>query len=102
MTRSIADLESNAAKFWPAALVEQEQTTSIIPKLIETQEKFIGILYTADKSPTVWKEALALTTTLPPNLFLKHLIVLSDVGGEKLQRYGKELRVFFPNGIMTF
>jgi hypothetical protein len=61
MPRSIADLESNAAKFWPTALVEKEQTTSIIPRLIDTQEKFIGILCTAEKSPTAWKEAIAIT-----------------------------------------
>ena len=102
MTRCIADLESNAAKFWPTALVEKEQTTSIIPKLIETQEKFIAVLYTADSSPTVWKEALAITTNLPSNLFVKHLMVLSDVSGESLRGYHKELLTFFPKGIMTF
>lgn len=102
MARDTQDLEARAAKFWPSVLAEREQTTSIIPKLIQTQEKFIGVLYVADASPVAWKEALQATSDLPGNLFLKHLIVLSDVGGEKLQRFRTSLSTFFPESIMTF
>lgn len=58
MPRDIDDLEAHAAKFWPTTLAQREQTTSIIPKLIESQEKFIGILYVADASPTAWRDVL--------------------------------------------
>lgn len=102
MPRDIDDLESHAAKFWPTALARREQTSSIIPMLIESQEKFIGILYVADASPTAWKDVLHATDQMPSNLFLKHLIVLSDVGGEKLQRFRTDIRSFFPDGVMTF
>ena len=102
MPRDIDDLEAHAAKFWPTALAQREQTTSIIPKLIESQEKFIGILYVADASPAAWKGVLRVTDGMPANLFLKHLIVLSDVGGEKLQRFRTDIRNFFPTGKMTF
>lgn len=102
MTRNISDLENSAFKFWPAALSQREQTTSIIPKLIESQEKFIGILYVADASPTAWKDVLQATDGMPAHLFLKHLIVLSDIGGEKLQRFRTDIRNIFPDGVMTF
>lgn len=102
MTRDITDLENHAFKFWPTTLTEREQTTSIIPKLIESQEKFIGILYVADAFPGAWKEVLRATDGMPANLFLKHLIVLSDVGGEKLQRFRTDIHNFFPDGTMTF
>ena len=102
MTRDIKDLENHALKFWPTAISEREQTTSIIPKLIESQEKFIGILYVADASPGAWKDVLQATDGMPANLFLKHLIVLSDVGGEKLQRFSTDIHKFFPDGKMTF
>ena len=102
MLRGIDDLEADAAKFWPTALAQREQTTSVIPKLIESQEKYIGILYVADASPTAWKNVLRATNGMPANLFLKHLIVLSDVGGEKLQRYRTDIHKFFPTGTMTF
>jgi hypothetical protein len=102
MTRDIDDLQSHAFKFWPTSLAQREQTTSIIPKLIESQEKFIGILYVADALPVAWKDVLRATDGMPANLFLKHLIVLSDVGGEKLQRFRTDILNFFPDGVMTF
>lgn len=100
--RNITDLENNALKFWPSKLAEQEQDLSIIPRLIETQDKFISLLNISDASPTVWKETLNSTTSLPANLFLKHLVVLSDIGGEKLKRFKKELRKVFQDSQMNF
>lgn len=102
MVRDIDDLERSAFKFWPPVLSQREQTTSIIPKLIESQEKFIGILYVADAFPSAWKDALWTTEGMPANLFLKHLCVLSDIGGETIQRFRSEISSFFPNGKMTF
>ncbi|MFA7237189.1 MAG: hypothetical protein WC058_10015 [Phycisphaeraceae bacterium] len=102
MPRRIEDLEVHALKFWPTVLAQREHSTSIIPRLIESQEKFIGLLYVADASPRAWKDVLRATTGVPANLFLKHLIVLSDVGGEKLQRFRSDIREIFPNGKMTF
>ncbi|MGD0541572.1 MAG: hypothetical protein ABSB33_08645 [Tepidisphaeraceae bacterium] len=100
--RTIDDLEAHAETFWPTALAKREHKASIIPKLIESQEKFIGILYVADASPVAWKDVLRATEGMPANLFLKHLMVLSDVGGETLQRYRTNIRRFFPAGKMTF
>jgi hypothetical protein len=102
MPRTITDLEGNAEKFWPTQLAEREQNSSVIPRLIETQEKFIGILYVADASPDSWKSVLQATTGMPGNLFLKHLVVLSDIGGEKLQRFRTNLKSFFPQGKMRY
>ena len=42
--RSIENLEQNAIKFWPAEIAVQEKDISIIPKLIETQDKFISFI----------------------------------------------------------
>ncbi len=102
MPRDPKDLEKYAVKFWPTSLSGHEQASSVIPKLIQSQEKFIGILYVADASPFAWKEVLRATAEMPGNLFLKHLIVLSDVGGEKLQRYRVDIHKFFPKGTMSF
>lgn len=100
--RNIEDLENNALKFWPSELAEQEQNSSIIPRLIETQDKFISLLNISDASPTVWKETLNSTASLPANLFLKHLLVLSDIGGEKLMRFKRELSNVFTDRQMSF
>ena len=93
---------NNALKFWPSELAEQVQSSSIIPKLIETQDKFISLLNISDASPTVWKETLKSTKSLSANLFLKHLVVLSDIGGEKLMRFKSELPRVYSDGVMNF
>ena len=59
--------------------------------LIDSQDKFISILNISDKNPTAWKETLKNTKSISANLFLKHLMVLSDIGGEKLMRFKTEL-----------
>lgn len=83
---TVEDLRKNACLFWPSSLAARERETSIIPRLIETQEKFIGVLYVADAGPAAWIQVLGMTEGMPANLFLKHLMVLSDIGGEPLER----------------
>ncbi len=100
--RNLEDLEEHALKFWPTELAQKEQNLSIIPKLIETQDKFISLLNISDGSPFVWKETLRSTKSLSANLFLKHLVVLSDIGGEKLMRFKKEFPKLFINGVLDF
>jgi hypothetical protein len=78
-----------------------ERDASIIPKLIETQDKFISLLNIADSNPFAWKQVLT-CTQLSANLFLKHLMVLSDIGGEKLMRFKTELPNVFENTVMEF
>jgi len=102
MVRSFNDLESNALKFWPERIAEMERNTSIIPKLIETQDKFISLLNIADAEPFAWKSVLANSKQLSANLFLKHLMVLSDIGGEKLMRFKTELPKVFKKNCMGF
>lgn len=89
--RDINDLEISAIKFWPVEISGKEKDASIIPKLIETQDKFISLLDISDADPFKWKDTLNSSKNLSGNLFLKHLMVLSDIGGEKLMRFKKEL-----------
>src|SRR3990167_1822392 len=100
--RDLKDLEANALKFWPPKIAETERNSSIIPKLIETQDKFISLLNIADAEPFAWLKVLATTKELSANLFLKHLMVLSDIGGEKLMRFKKELPKIFEKDTMKF
>ena len=95
--RDINDLENNALKFWPKDIAAQERSSSIIPRLIETQDKFISLLNIADANPFAWKGVLLSSKTLSANLFLKHLIVLSDIGGEMLMRFKHELPHVFKD-----
>ncbi len=100
--RTNDDLKANAVLFWPTELVRTEEKSSVIPLLIETQDKFISLLHVADQSPSCWKSVLSTTKDFPMNLFLKHLMVLTDLGGEKLKRFKTELPAIFPDSEMYF
>lgn len=97
-SRTPDELHENAVRYWPPGLRAKESEASVIPRLIETQDKFIGILHVADSAPDAWKTVLTATRDLPPNVFLKHLMVLADVGGEKLMRLRSDLKRLFLNG----
>jgi hypothetical protein len=96
------ELKPRASLFWPDELRAKEEAISIIPKLIKTQDKFISILDVAELNPSSWKDVLAQTKDFPANLFLKHLMVLADVGVEPLKRIGTELKKIFADGKMVF
>lgn len=98
----LAELENRASKFWPASIIETAANTNVVPVLLDTQSEFISIL-TLSKTPTQWLEILrAAQGAMCENLFLKHLQVLSDVGGEKLQRISRECNELFPEPYMPF
>lgn len=63
--RDINDLENNSVRFWPKKIAQLEKNSSIIPKLIETQDKFISLLNISDPSPFIWKKTLSNTKNLP-------------------------------------
>jgi len=94
-TKTIGELEENAVLWWPSFLSELEGTASIIPLLISTQDKFLSLLTLADKNPFSIFELIN-TSSFPANLFVKHLVVLSDFGGEQIQRLNGQFSSVFP------
>jgi len=76
---------ARASRYWPQELRDRAASIQVLPLLLETQEKFISILQVADKSPEAWERVLD-ESSLAPNLFLKHLMVLANVSGEILKR----------------
>lgn len=93
--RSLKALELNAVKWWPKSLEAKVAALSIIPKLIATQDSFISILTLSGATSEQVFEVLK-ASTMPANLFLKHLCVLTDYGGEKINRLGREFLGIFP------
>jgi hypothetical protein len=96
------ELSKSACLYWPKELAEEALSVSLISPLIETQDDFLSILRISSHTPTSWVDAIKLCDAITPNLFLKHLMVLSDVGGERLQRYSKDIKRIFPDGRMVF
>ena len=92
--KNIQELEANAIFWWPDFLSELEENTSIIPLLLKTQDKFLSLLTLSDKNPTKIFELIK-SSDFPANLFLKHLVVLTDFGGEQIQRLNKQFSSVF-------
>lgn len=102
MAKTIEQLEQNACKYWPKEILESVAKVNTIPFLLETQEPFLSILKYADASPTNWVDVLSGHPTLTANVFLKHLSVMTDIGGERLQRFSKDFSSLFPTGKLEF
>ena len=99
--RTVKELEQVASKFWPDELSALEANLSVIPLLLKTQEQFLNII--GIETPNLESLfAILESATLPANLFLKHLVILADFGGEMLQRVGREFAILFPQGELRY
>lgn len=99
--RTFEELQEVASMFWPTELSEQEAELSIIPTLLETQDDFIAILNV--KVPDIDRLfTIVDSSELPGNLFLKHLMVLSDVSGERLSSINKGFKMLFPSNRLDY
>ncbi|WP_019508717.1 hypothetical protein [Pleurocapsa sp. PCC 7319] len=94
--RDIDDLENNAVLWWPEHLNEMNAAISVIPKLLKTQDDFLKIISLSKNSPFQVFDVIS-ASRFPANLFLKHLCVLADYGGEPIQRLGRSFESVFQS-----
>jgi len=93
--KTFEELEQVASKFWPSELSEMEAKLSVIPLLLKTQDQFISII--SVETPDLDRLFdIVEASSLSANLFLKHLVILADYGGEMLQRVSNEFLTLFP------
>jgi hypothetical protein len=98
--RTLEQLREKAVLHWPDELLEKAGEASVLPLLLKTQEVFLAVLKASTASPTAWHNVIN-SSSLTGTLFLKHLMVLSDVGGESLNKL-TPLSTYFPHKTMTF
>lgn len=99
--KTFEELEKVASKFWPSELSEVEHKLSIIPLLLKSQDQFISII--SIDTPDLDKLFdIIEASSLPSNLFLKHLVILADYSGEMLQRVSNEFTTLFPDGELHY
>jgi hypothetical protein len=99
--RTFEELRELASMFWPSDLSEEQAKLSVIPLLLETQDEFITFL----SIPFSDLQKLFQIVNLTPfsgNLFLKHLSILADFGGEQLQRVNANFKKLFPSGKLEY
>ena len=92
--RSIEELESRGVLWWPQNLIQANEKLGLIPRLLQTQEKFIKILMLADDNPFQIFEIIR-ASKFPGNIFLKHLCILADYGGEPIKRLNSSFSDIF-------
>lgn len=102
--RTIEELSEKASMFWPSELSAKETKLSIIPELIKTQNDFMSVL---NFPVSGFEDLLAVlekmdSSKLTAGMFLKHLVVLADFGGEKLQRLNSQFNSLFPTGELVY
>lgn len=100
--RSIKDLEKVGCKWWPKEVRDDAFKVSILQYLLDTQEKFISLLTLADKNKPEKLFSLLDASDFEYHLFLKHLILLTDVGSEPIQRINSSFKEIFPNGKLEY
>ena len=99
--RTLDELRKHAVLHWPDEILSAAEEVGTLPLLLKTQDNFISILKVASKDPMSWKVAVANSSQLSGTLFLKHLMVLSDLGGEALNKLSP-LSKYIPKGTLTF
>ncbi|TAD78749.1 MAG: hypothetical protein EA001_06750 [Oscillatoriales cyanobacterium] len=99
--RTLADLQAEACLYWPEEWMQAARDESVLKLLLETQEAFIAILKFANRDPFAWKQALDQNAELSGRLFLKHLMLASNMGGEVLSKLSP-LSQFYPGGLLKF
>ena len=100
--RSIKELERVGCKWWPKEVRDEAMRVSILQYLIDTQEKFISLLTLADKSKPEKLFGLLDASEYEYHLFLKHLMLLTDVGSEPIQRINTSFKEIFPNNELVY
>ncbi len=100
--RTIKDLEQVGCKWWPKEVRDEAMKVSILQYLIDTQEKFISLLTLADRSKPEKLFGLLDASDFEYHLFLKHLVLLTDVGSEPIQRINTSFKEIFPNKELNY
>ena len=93
--RNINQLAKVAAIWWPEELLLETATASIIPTLLKTQGVAEPCRQIHQNPEQVFEVIDA--AKFPANLFLKHLVILADYGGEPLSRLNKNFQSIFPS-----
>lgn len=99
--RTVSELQKLASMFWPSELSEEAAKLSVIPILLETQDEFIAIL-SVPVSDFHNLFTVVNASSFSGNLFLKHLVILADFGGEQLQRANSNFSMLFPANSMEY
>lgn len=93
--RDILELRTKAALWWPEELKDKNALANVLPLLLKSQEDFLRLIILSKNDPFQLFDLIKVAQ-YPANLFLKHLAILADYGGEPIQRLGRSFKEIFP------
>ena len=97
--RSFEMFKNTAIMNWPKHIIHEETTLSVQPLLAETHNSFCTVLESINHIPI--RSFIDSDQDLYGNLFLKHLMILSDLGGEALNKL-PPLSQYIPTKTLNF
>ena len=100
--RTIQELEKVGSKWWPEEVKSEAEKMSILQYLLDTQDNFISVLNLADKTDIKQILTLIEVSKFSWHLFLKHLMILSDIGSEQLQRFNASFSELFAGNRLVY
>ena len=95
--RNITELRAKATMWWPEGLKTKNALANVLPLLLKTQDDFLHLIVLSKNDPFQLFDLIK-AAKYPSNLFLKHLAVLADYGGEPIQRLGRSFNDIFLKG----
>lgn len=99
--RTIDELRQFASLFWPEDISSDEAELSVLPLLVQTQDAFLAMLGVPVEGLDKFFELIN-TADMSANLFVKHLAILADVGGEMFKRISSEFATLFPSRSLAY
>jgi len=93
--RNITELKTKTAMWWPEELKTKNALANVLSLLLKTQDDFLHLIVLSKNDPFQLFDLIKVAK-YPSNLFLKHLSVLADYGGEPIQRLGRSFKDIFP------
>ena len=99
--RTLEDWDRHAILFWPDEMREQIASINNLSLLLDTQSQFIALLNLSDVEPDTWKVFLARCHHLTADMFLQHLMLVSNLGYASLSKL-IPLSLFFPDATMCY
>jgi hypothetical protein len=76
------------------------RNASVLDKLLESHSAFLQVCAGEAFNTNAWPEGINYQQVIAPKLFLKHLMALTDVGGEALNKL-TPLKKYFPTGAIN-
>ena len=98
--RSLKQLQNTGLLRWPETLLAAAKNASVLDQLLESHNAFLQVCAGEAFNANSWPEGINNQQVIAPNLFLKHLMALTDIGGEALNKL-TPLMKYFPTGAIN-